>query len=199
MGYRWSLAWCENRPESGGASLALPIVFIVVILVAGPIVRAQTSDFTLSATPSNLCVNPGVNAVSSISVQSVGSFAGTVNLGDSIGPAVTDGPTLSPIPSSVTLASGQTISFNLTISTTTSTPPYLYTITVSGLNGATIHQTTVQLTVAAGCSVGGTTLPLNEPALFKSLAGMTLLASTIVALGASLLVFRGRYRRSKAP
>ena len=180
------------------ASLALPIMFIVAILVATPIVRAQTSDFTLNATPSNLCVNPGVNAVSAISVQSVGGFAGTVNLGDSIGPTVTNGPTLSHIPSSVTLAAGQTISFNLTISTTISTPLYLYTITVSGLHDATIHQATIQLTVAAGCSVGGTTLPINEPPLLRSLVSMTLLASAIVAVGASLLVYRGRYRRSKA-
>jgi len=181
------------------ASFGLPIMFIVVMLVAGPIVRAQASDFALSAIPSNLCVNPGVNAVSSINIQSVGGFAGIVNLGDSVGPAVADGPTLSPIPSSVTLAGGQTVSFNLTIFTTTSTPPYLYTITVSGLYGATIHQTTVQLTVAAGCSVGGMTLPLNEQAIFRSLASMTLLAGAIVALGAGLLVFRGRYGRSKVP
>jgi hypothetical protein len=181
------------------ASLALTIMFIVAILVASPIVRAQTSDFTLNATPSNLCVNPGVNAVSAISVQSVGGFAGTVNLGDSIGPTVTNGPTLSPIPSSVTLAAGQTINFNLTISTTTSTPLYLYTITVSGLHDATIHQATIQLTVAAGCSVGGTILPINQSALLGSLPIAVMLASVIVAFGTSLLVYRGRYRRSKAP
>jgi len=180
-------------------SLALPIMFIVVILVAGPIARAQTADFTLHATPSNLCVNPAVDAVSVISVQSVGGFAGAVNLGDNIGPTVTDGPTLSTIPSSVALAAGQTVNFNLTISTTTSTPPYLYTITVSGLAGSTFHQATVQLTVAAGCSVGGTALPINQPTLLGSLASMTLLASAIVAVGASMLVYRGRYRRNKAP
>jgi hypothetical protein len=181
------------------ASLALPITFIVVILVAGPIVRAQTADFTLHATPSNLCVNPGVNAVSAISVQSVGGFAGTVNLGDSIGPTVTDGPTLSNIPSSVTLAAGQAVNFNLTISTTTSTPPYLYTITVSGLAGSNFHQATVQLTVAAGCSVGGTTMPTNQPTLLSPLPSVIVLASAVVVAGAILLVYRGLHTRSKVP
>lgn len=140
-------------------NITIPIVFIIAILAAGPVAHAQTSEFTLNATPSNLCVNPGVDAVSLVSVQSLGGFSGTVNLGDSIGPNVANAPTLSAIPSSVTLSSGQTVSFSLTISTTTSTPNALYTVTVSGLSGATIHQATVQLTVAAGCSVGGTVLP----------------------------------------
>jgi hypothetical protein len=181
------------------ASLALPIMFIVAMLVASPMVRAQTSDFTLNAIPSNLCVNPGVEAVSVISVQSLGGFSGTVNLGDSLGPTVSNGPTLSAIPSSVTLAGGQTVGFNLTISTTTSTPRYLYTITVSGLAGSTVHQAIVQLTVAAGCSVGGTILPINQSALLGSLPIAVVLASAIVAAGTSLLVYRGRYKRSKAP
>ena len=181
------------------ASIALPIMLIVAILVAGPIVRAQSSGFTLNATPSNLCVNPGIDAVSAITVQSVGGFAGTVNLRESIGPTLANGPTLSTIPSSVTLADGQTISFSLAVSTTTSTPPYLYTITVSGLAGSNFHQATVQLTVAAGCSVGGTTLPTNQPTLLSSLASVTVLTSIVAAAGACLLVYRGLHIRSKVP
>ena len=145
--------------QRGFLTLPISLMVFATLLLATFAVHAQSPDFALNSTPTVLCVNPGVDAVSVISVSSVGGFAGTVNLRDSIGPAMSNGPTLSAIPSSVTLAADQSTSFNLRISTTTSTPLYTYTVTVSGLQGATIHQTTVQLTVAAGCSVGGTLVP----------------------------------------
>src|SRR6059036_2783976 len=145
----------ENR-HLVSLSLPISIVFIVATIGLISVAHAQSPDFVLGSTPSVLCANPGVDAVSLISVQSVDSFADTVNLGDSVDPTVTDGPTLSPIPSSVILAAGQTVSFNLTFSTITSTPLFTYIIGVSGLSGASFHRTTIQLTVAFGCSVGGT-------------------------------------------
>jgi hypothetical protein len=138
-----------------------------------------------------------VDAVSVIGVQSVGTFVGTIDLSDRVDPAVTNGPTLSPIPSSETLAAGQTISFNLAVSTTTSTPLYTYTITVSGLSGGSFHQATVQLTVAAGCSVGGTALPINSSTLLSSNTGLTILAGAVLALGATLLIYRANNKRTK--
>src|SRR2546425_8610269 len=172
---------------------------VATALALGPIVHAQASDFIMTSTPSNLCVNPGFDAVSVIIVQSVGGFAGTVNLGDSVSPAVTSGPTLSAIPSSVTLEAGQTISFNLTISTTTSTRIYTYIITMSRLAGGNFHQSTVQLAVAAGCSVGGSILPIHGPTLFASYAGPAILTGAILALGATLLIYGRHNKRSKAP
>jgi len=175
--------------------LAIPIsILILAALMAATLaVHAQSTDFALNSTPSVLCVNPGVNAVSEISVQSLGGFSGTVNLGDSIGPNGANAPTLSPIPSSVTLASGQTESFSLTISTTTSTPNALYTITVSGLSGATIHQATVQLTVAAGCSVGGTVLPTAGLSLVPSFfAYGVAIAGLVGIVGVGLAVYAVR-------
>ena len=188
-----------NIRRKQGAFLAIPIsIMILAALMAATLaVHAQSTDFALNSTPSVLCVNPGVDAVSLVSVQSLGGFSGTVNLGDSIGPNVANAPTLSAIPSSVTLSSGQTVSFSLTISTTTSTPNALYTVTVSGLSGATIHQATVQLTVAAGCSVGGTVLPISELTFTRTLAGVAVLVVAI-AFGAGLLVYLGRYGRRKA-
>jgi hypothetical protein len=142
--------------------LTIPVSIVVLtsLLMAAAVVHAQSADFALSSSPSGLCVNPGVNAIAVISVQSVSGFTGTVNLASSIDPAVSNGPTLSSTPSSETLAAGQSVNFDLAITTTTSTPLYTYTITVSGISGGTFHQTTVQLTVAAGCSVGGVVLPI---------------------------------------
>ena len=179
--------------------LAIPIsILIVAALMAATLaVHAQSTDFALTSTPSVLCVNPGVDAVSRINVQSLGGFSGTVNLGDSIGPNPANAPTLSAIPSSVALAPGQTVSFSLTTSTTTSTPDALYTITVSGLSGATIHQATVQLTVAAGCSVGGTVLPTAELSLLSPfLAYGVAIAGLVGIVGVGLAVYAVRRKTS---
>ena len=135
------------------------LVILASLVMATTAAHGQSPDFSLNSSPTNLCVNPGVNAVSSISLQSIGGFAGTVNLAASVDPSVANGPVLTPISSSETLAAGQTVNFDVQVSTTTSTPLYQYTIRVSGLSGATFHQAVVQLTVAAGCSVGGVILP----------------------------------------
>ena len=175
--------------------LAIPVSLLILVplMAATLAVNAQSTDFGLSSTPSVLCVNPGVDAVSVIGVQSLGDFSGTVNLGDSIGPNGANAPTLSAIPSSVTLAAGQTVTFSLTMSTTTSTPNGLYTITVSGLYGATIHQATVQLTVAAGCSVGGTVLPTTGLSLMPSLfAYGVAIAGLVGIVGVGLAVYAVR-------
>ncbi len=182
------------------AFFAIPISLIILIplMAATLAVNAQSTDFAINSTPSILCVNPGVDAVSLVSVQSLGGFSGTVNLGDSIGPNGANAPTLSAIPSSVTLASGQTVSFSLTISTTTSTPNALYTITVSGLSGATIHQATVQLTVAAGCSVGGTVLPTaGLPLMGSFFAYGVAIAGLVGIVGVGLAVYA--FRRKTNP
>ena len=180
--------------------LTLPISLMVfaTLLLATFAVHAQSPDFALNSTPTVLCVNPGVDAVSVISVSSVGGFAGTVNLGDSIGPAMSNGPTLSDIPSSVTLAADQSTSFSLRISNTTSTPLYTYTVTVSGLQGATLHQTTVQLTVAAGCSVGGTVVPTAVLAPVTSyLAYGAAITGLVGIVGVGLAIYVSR--RKSAP
>jgi hypothetical protein len=185
----------SNPPNT--VVLVVPIIILSLALAISPLVHAQASSFTLTATPSNLCVNPGVDAVAVIGVQSVGQFVGTVDLSDRVDPAVTNGPTLSAIPSSETLAAGQTVTFNLAISTTTSTPLYTYTITVSGFSGGSLQQAIVQLTVAAGCSVGGRALTVNPSTLLSSNTGLAILAGAILALGATLLTYYANNKRTK--
>ena len=180
---------------------AIPAITIMIVMVSlglGSIVHAQNADFVLMASPSNLCVNPGVDAVSAISLQSVGGFSGTVNIGGNVDPALSSGPNLSPIPPNETLAAGQTISFDLALSTTPSTPLRVYYVTVSGFSSGTLHQATVQLTVAAGCSVGGTTLPLDRPALLSAYAGAEILTSAALAVLAALLIYRRQTKQRSA-
>jgi hypothetical protein len=182
--------------------LTIPVAIVVLtsLLMATAVVHAQSPDFALSSTPSGLCVNPGVNAVAVISVQSVNGFTGTVNLARSIDPAVSNGPTLSSTPSSETLSADQSVNFDLAISTTTSTPLYTYTITVSGISGGTFHQTTVQLTVAAGCSVGGVVLPTAGLAATTSYVVPGLMIAGLVGVvGATLVIRMGSRKLNPNP
>jgi hypothetical protein len=161
-------------------------------IMLGAVAHAQSSDFALSSSPSNLCVNPGVNAVSIISLQSNGGFAGTINLSDSVDPAIAAGPGLQAIPSTETLVAGQTVTFNLEISTTTSTPIGIYYVTVSGLSGSSFHQTTVQLTASSSCAVGGSVLPIDRLSLLSPYLGIAILSGAAVALITALALFRRR-------
>ena len=169
--------------------LTIPALLIVLtsLILSTTVVHAQSPDFALSSTPSNLCVNPGVNGATVISVQSVDNFAGTVNLAGSVDPNVNNGPTISQIPSSETLAAGQTVPFDLSISTSPSTPVYTYSIRISGLSGATYHETIVQVTVAAGCSVGGVVLPTAAVAPTTSFVVYGLVVAGLVGVVATTL------------
>jgi hypothetical protein len=187
-----SLRWIRNSVLTVSVSL----VILASITLAASIAHAQNPDFALSASPPVLCVNPGINGVSSISVQSVDGFTGTVNIAASIDPSVT----LSPIPSSETLAAGQTITFSVTMYTTTSTPLYTYYLRVSGISNGVFHQTTVQLTVASGCSVGGVVVPAAGLAPMTSYIGYGLaIAGTIGVVGATLAVYVSRRKPSPTP
>jgi hypothetical protein len=179
--------------------LMVPIVIMLGAIMLGPVVHAQSSDFALDSTPSNLCVNPGVNAVSIISLQSNDGFAGTINLSDNVDPSIAGGPGLPAIPSAETLVAGQTVAFNLEISTTTSTPIGIYYVTVSGLSGSSFHQTTVQLTVSSSCAVGGSVLPIDRLSLLSPYLGMAILSGAAVALIAALAVYRRRDAQRPAP
>ena len=173
--------------------LAISLVILASLVMATTAAHGQSPDFSLSSSPSNLCVNPGVNAVAVVTLGSVDGFSGTVNLGANVDPSVTNGPTLSPIPSSETLGAGQSVSFNLDLSTTTSMPLYTYSVQVSGLSGGTFHRLVVQLTVAAGCSVGGVVLPTTGLVQTNALMVSGLIVVGLVGIaGASLALYASR-------
>jgi hypothetical protein len=179
--------------------ITVPIIMMLSAIMLGAVAHAQSSDFALASTPSNLCVNPGVNGVSNISLQSNGGFSGTINLSDNVDPAIAGGPGLQAIPSTETLVAGQTITFNLEISTATSTPIGIYYVTVSGLSGSSFHQTTVQLTVSSSCAVGGSVLPIDRPSLLSPYLGVAILSGAAVALMTALAVYRRRDAQRPAP
>jgi hypothetical protein len=191
--------YSSHRRWNGKNLVIFPISIMILasLLLSTSVVHGQNPDFTINTTPSVLCVNPGINAVSTISLSSVGSYAGTVNLGASVNPTMSNGPTLSSIPSSETLAAGQIINFNLTISTTASTPLYTYSVALTGFDGSIFHQTAIYLTVAAGCSVGGVVVPTAGLApMISYLAYGVAIAGVVGIVGATLAVHVSRRKPS---
>src|SRR2546430_1654458 len=156
--------------------------------------RAQTPDFNIAAAPLVICVSPGEAASCLVTVSSTDGFQGNVDLVDSIDPNATNGPTLSPIPSSVSLTSDQSVTFTLTASTVQATPEQGYTITIIGGTDVTVHSATVYLTVRLACgSVGGSLVPVNNIGL---LAPYAIIAATIMGAGAgtATLLYNRRTR-----
>src|SRR5882762_2118779 len=107
-------------------------------------VTVNVVDFSIAASPSSVTISPGSSAASTISLKSLGGFAGTVTLSTTSSPP---GPTLSLSSSSVTLSSGGTGTTTLTISTQSSTPTGDYTVTVTGSSGSLSHSTSVLVSV----------------------------------------------------
>ena len=156
--------------------------------------RAQTPDFNIAAAPLDICVSPGEAASYLVTVSSTDGFQGNVELADSIDPNATNAPTLSPIPSSVSLTSGQNVTFSLTASTVQATPEQGYTITIIGGTDVTVHSATVYLTVRLACgSVGGSLAPVNSIGLLVPYA---IIAATVVGAGAgtATLLYNRRTR-----
>ena len=98
------------------------LLALMASLVSTTLVHAQTPDFNIAATPLDICVSPGEASTYLVTVSSRDGFQGNVTLADNVDPSPTNGPTLSPIPSSVILASGQNVTFDLIVSTVQSIP-----------------------------------------------------------------------------
>ena len=187
-----------NRFRKALPRILAPMLIFSSLIMTVSLVAGASPDFSVSANPLSLCVNPGIDAQSQVSVTSLNGFSGTVDLSANVSPSGGNTVTLSSIPSSETLSSGQTVSFPLGISTTTSTPLYTYTITVTGFSstGSILHQTNIELTVATGCSVGGVIVPTSHSAS----SGATFVTAIAVA-GLLALVATGfllRVKRNKS-
>lgn len=171
--------------------LVLPVLTVFAIVGATSLAVAGTPDFTVAVSQSSLCTNPGLQAKTAVTLASLNGYVGTVNLGGTVDPS---GPSLSGIPSSVTLQSGQSAVFDAIVTTSHDTAARVYTVTVSGLSGASLHQASFQLAVGADCTVGGTILQQSSSG---SLLPFAVLATIAVAIPAALLGIYLRRRTSE--
>lgn len=127
-----------------------------IITVTGP------ADFTIGATPNSFTLTAGTSGGSTVTLTSSDGFAGTVGLTATVSPP---GPTTSLNPTTVGLSPGGSTTSELTISTTASTPPSYYSVTVTGASGSLSHSVTVTITVAVAnvpdFSIGASPSSLN--------------------------------------
>jgi hypothetical protein len=105
-----------------------------------------TGDFTISASPTGLSLRRSSQATSTITLNSIGSFAGTVSLTTTVSPT-NKAPSRSLSMSIVTLTSGGTASVTLTVTTAKNTGFGTYTVTVTGMSGSIVNSVTVTVTV----------------------------------------------------
>ncbi len=98
------------------------------------------TDFSLSASPASLSITQGNSGSSTITVNPINGFSGTVSLSASGLPA---GVTASFSPSSTTSTSTLTLTASSTATTGTAT------VTITGTSGSTTHTTTISLTINA--------------------------------------------------
>jgi hypothetical protein len=92
-------------------------------------------------------VTRGSATSDTITMTSVGGFAGTINLSNSISPSSGSSPTLTLNPNRVTILSGGTANSVLTINTTGGTSPGVYTVVVLGVSGTLANSVSITLTV----------------------------------------------------
>lgn len=100
---------------------------------------ATTPDFLLSPSPANVTVAPGSSSSSSIAVNGLGGFTGSVTL------------SVSGLPSGVTASFGTnpaTSSSVLTFTATSAAPTSKTLVTITGTSGTLTHSITILLKVA---------------------------------------------------
>ena len=142
---------------NGIASSAVPVT-----IQAGP-------DFSLTANPSSLSIAQGSSGTSTITVNPVNGFNGSVTLSASGLPSgVSAG--FSPNPTSTTST--------LTLTATGNASKGTSTVTITGTSGTLTHTTTIQLTITAG---GGPVVTLTPTSLAfgKEVLGGTKAPKTI--------------------
>ena len=111
------------------------------------VVLPPSPEFSITSSPSSLNVTRGSSTSSTLTLTSIGGFAGQVNLATSISPSNGSSPTLTLNPNRVTLLSGGTGNAVLTINTTGTTSRGGYTIVVLGVSGTLADSVSITLTV----------------------------------------------------
>src|SRR5437867_1704340 len=184
---------CTVFPTSlfGSGSSALSCVFpsasTVQVTVTGTSdslshsigVTFIVQDFTVVASPTNVTVNAGTPANSTIQITGLNGSAGVVTL-------TTNSTWCTLTPGSIT-GSG-----NANLSCTQSVAG-IYTVTITGTSGSLTHTASIEITVQPGGSVGGMVLPTDKLRLLSQILPVLALIAAIAAVG--VIAVRTRAKR----
>jgi len=110
-------------------------------------VMSTSPDFFVNASPQSLTIKPGFNGNSTITLSSFNDFTGTISLNATVSPNTIAKPSAAVNPTSVPLSSNGTSISILTISTSGSTLPGSYLVTVAGSNGTLTRSVSVSVLV----------------------------------------------------
>lgn len=111
------------------------------------LIRNQSPNYSLSASPSSLTLNRGSSGTSTVTVTRTGGFSSSVSLSASGLPSGVTA-TFSPNPAS---SSNSSVTFTASSTATTGTS----TVTITGNGGGITHTSSVSLTVGTGGTTGG--------------------------------------------
>ena len=165
------------------------------------IANMRVKPVYLSATPAALAFVPGSIGTSTIAVNGINGFTGTIGITTAVAPVGAGGVTASLNPSSVAVASGGSATSTLTITTISSTPNGLYNVTVTGTSGSRSHSVLVSIAVTpittsisgisnfTGVTVKTTgTISIDSPATIFSFSGTVTVTATNATTGAAIFM-----------
>jgi hypothetical protein len=129
-----------------------------------------TPDFSLTANPNSVTINQGGNGTSTITVNPINGFSGSVTL------------SASGLPNGVTAGFGTnptTSTSLLTLSASGSAATGTVTVTIQGVSGSLTHTTTISLTVNPTGTGPAVTLSPTSLSFGNKVVGVTSAAKTV--------------------
>lgn len=125
-------------------------VLCSLVLLLGGASTARGQNFTLSASPfSPYAINQGGTTLSTITLDPVNGFSGTVTLGCTVAGTTQNMPVCQVSPTSVTPPATASLTFTGVDSSGASATPGSYAVTVTGTSGSLTNSQTLDISVLA--------------------------------------------------
>jgi hypothetical protein len=155
--------------------------YAVYQIYGNKFVEGPQNTFTLTAAPPSVTVPQNQTATYQVTLTSIGSFTGTVNLQVTGLPAGTSS-VFSPS-SSVSLSQGQSVTESLSVITTTATPLGSYNLTISGTSTLPLITQSVSVTLVVTVPPSDFSLAIYPSQLSVATGQCGNLTATVTSIG----------------